>query len=299
MIVDNGMSDDMARVIEPYLCDPRISLVRQENRGYAGGIAAAVAASNGRYLCVLDSDDHLMPGFCTRVGSVVDTKPEVDAVTVDAHLFTDAEGTLHTGYMRSIGASGPRRGRDRLTLLDVLDGKVPYYTAAIRREAWSSVNGYDSGIDDVDESVIIWLRLASRFDVRMIPDRLARYRLRVDSDSRDESTVESFEQRLIRSFQVGTALTTDPVEFAALEATVRRLQYHQSLRRARSAFLRDDIPAARIAARDAFSRRRSLRAALALMSVTVAPGTVRALYPAKQRLTGAAGRIAVKLGTTT
>jgi glycosyltransferase involved in cell wall biosynthesis len=299
VIVDNGMSDDMARVVGRYLHDPRITLVRQENRGYSGGVAAAVAAAHGRYLCVLDSDDHLMPGFCTRVGAVLDVRPEVDAVAVDAHLFTDTADSLPTGYMRSIGVSGNRRGRDRLTLHDVLGGEVPYYTAAIRREAWSAVNGYASGLEDVDESVIIWLRLVTRFDVRMLPDRLARYRLRGDSDSRDEATVESFERQLIRSFQAGAALATTPEELAALDETVRRLRYDQSLRRARSAFLRDDIPAARSAARDAFLQKRSLRSALALASVTVAPGPTRVLYPAKQRLTNTAGRLAGRLGATT
>ncbi|MBS9374378.1 glycosyltransferase family A protein [Rhodococcus sp. B50] len=299
VIVDNGMSDDMARVIGRYLNDPRIILVRQENRGYAGGISAAATAARGRYLCVLDSDDHLMPGFCTRVGAVLDSRPEIDAVAVDAHLFTDSEGLLPTGYMRSIGAGGNRRGRGRLTLLDVLGGEVPYYTAAVRREAWSAVNAYASGIDDVDESVIVWLRLADRFEVQMLPDRLARYRLRGDSDSRDEATVATFERQLIRSFQAGAALAKTPEEHVALEETVGRLRYDQALRRARSAFLRNDLPTARIAARDAYTYRRSLRAAVALASVTVAPGPIRMLYPAKQRLASAAGRVAVRLNAPT
>ncbi|MEU5841256.1 glycosyltransferase family A protein [Rhodococcus sp. NPDC047139] len=295
VIVDNGMSDDMARVVGRYLNDPRITLVRQENRGYAGGISAAASAARGRYLCVLDSDDHLMPEFCAMVGNVLDARPQVDAVTVDAHLFTDTEETLPTGYMRSIGAGENRRGRGRLTLLDVLGGRVPYYTAAIRREAWYAVDAYDSGLGEVDESVIIWLRLADRFEVQVLPDRLARYRLRSDSDSRDEATVATFERQLIRSFQWGAALAKTADEHAALDETVCRLRYEQALRRARSAFLRNDLPGARSAAREAFAVRRSVRAAVALASVTVAPGPIRMLYPAKQRLTSAVGRVAVRL----
>ena len=110
------------------------------------------------------------------------------------------------------------------------------------------MNAYASGIEDVDESVIVWLRLADRFEVQMLPDRLARYRLRGDSDSRDEATVSTFERQLIRSFQAGAALATTPEEHEALDETVRRLRYDQALRRARSAFLRNDLPAARIAA---------------------------------------------------
>ncbi|TWH23069.1 Glycosyltransferases involved in cell wall biogenesis [Rhodococcus rhodochrous J45] len=297
VIVDNGMSDDMARVVGRYLSDPRIILLRQENRGYTGGVSAAAEVARGRYLCVLDSDDHLMPEFCTRTGSILESRPEVDAVAVDAHLFTDAEGLLPMGYMRSIGAGKHQRECDRLSLLDVLGGEVPYYTAAVRREAWRAVNAYASGIADVDESVIIWLRLADRFEVRLLPDRLARYRLRGDSDSRDEATVSTFERQLIRSFQIGAALATSPEEYAALSENVCKLRYNQCLRRARSAFLRNDIPAARSAARDAFSLRPSLRAAVALTSVTVAPGATRVLYPAKQRLSGAASRVAARLST--
>lgn len=290
VVVDNGMSDEMAHVVQPYLADPRIELVRQPNRGYTGGIAAAVARAHGSFLCVLDSDDHLMPEFCARVGAVLDAAPGVAAVACDAHLFTDA-GSLPGGYMRSIGMPARPAGHDRLTVRDVLGGEVPYYGAAIRREAWDAVDAYASGLDDVDESVIVWLRLTSRFDVRTIPDRLARYRLRGDSDSRDASTVENFERQLLRSFESGQEWAQTPENVAALDATVRRLRYHQSLRRARWAFRDGDLPGARAAARAAFSHRRTLRAAVALSAVTVAPGVVRWLYPAKQRVSEVASRV--------
>lgn len=290
VVVDNGLSDEMARAVEPYLADPRIRLVRQDNRGYAGGIAAAVARARGRFLCVLDSDDHLMPEFCARVGAVFDAVPGVAAVACDAQLFTD-DGPLPGGYMRSIGTARRRAGDERLTVRDVLGGEVPYYTAAIRCEAWEAVSAYASGLEEVDESVIVWLRLASRFDVRIIPDRLARYRLRGDSDSRDESTVENFERQLIRSFESGAEWAQTQEDFEALDATLRRLRYHQSLRRARWAFRAGDLPDARAAARAAFSHRHTVRAAVALSAVTVAPGPVRMLYPAKQRVAAAVSRV--------
>ncbi len=295
VVVDNGMSEEMARVVKPYLADPRIRLVRQENRGYTGGIAAAAERARGSILCLLDSDDHLMPEFCARVGAVFDAEPGAAAVACDAHLFTD-DGSVPGGYMRSLGA-GRRAGDDRLTIRRVLGGEVPYYTAAIRREAWDAVGAYASGLDDVDESVIVWLRLASQFDVRMIPDRLARYRLRGDSDSRDESTVENFERQLLRSFESGEVWATTKEDVAALDATLRRLRYHQSLRRARWAFRDGDLAGARAAARAAFSQRRTLRAAVALSAVTVAPGVVRQLYPAKQRVSAAAAWVVERVAS--
>ena len=66
IVVDNGMSDAVVAVVEPFLADPRIRLVRQENQGLGGGIDAAAAVATGRYYAVLDSDDLLMPEFCAR-----------------------------------------------------------------------------------------------------------------------------------------------------------------------------------------------------------------------------------------
>ena len=77
---------------------------------------------------------------------------------------------------------------------------MPYYCAAIRADAWDAVGGYHPGLDGVDESVVIWLRLTREHDVRMLPDVLARYRIREDSLSRDAAKVEGFEDALERSF---------------------------------------------------------------------------------------------------
>ena len=79
---------------------------------------------------------------------------------------------------------------------------MPFYTAAIRREAWDAVGGYDPGVPDIDESVLIWLRLAEQFEVRLIPDQLGVYRVREQSLSRDPAKVEQFESSLIRTFEM-------------------------------------------------------------------------------------------------
>ena len=45
IVVDNGMSDDIAAIVARFADDPRVKLIRQENRRLAGGIAAAAAAA--------------------------------------------------------------------------------------------------------------------------------------------------------------------------------------------------------------------------------------------------------------
>lgn len=290
VIVDNGNSDEMARIISAYgERDDRVRMVRQENRGYRGGVSAAAAVARGRFVCVLDSDDQLEKEFCARVGAALDADPGIDAVGVDASRFGEHEDVdLPTGYMRSIGVTEIADPRRSLTLADALGGRIPYYTAAIRREAWDAVGGYEPGIDDVDESVIIWCRLADRFDVRLLPERLARYRLRDDSLSRDPEKVEAFERRLMHSFVEGARDCTDPDAKAALARTLEKLRYQQSIRRARYALRGGDTQTARREARAALGVRRTARAAAIVVALTIAPGFARQVHPAKQWLTARA-----------
>lgn len=292
IVVDNGNSDAMAAIVGEYTTDPRIKLIRHENRGYAGGVTSAAEQATGRYLCVLDSDDQLMPGFCTEVGKLLDSDPAIDAVGVDAYRFRDEGENLLVGYLRSIGVKRPDPSK-RLTMADVLGGFVPYYTAAIRRETWDAVGGYNPGIPDVDESVVIWVRMVGQHDVRVLPDRLARYRLRRDSLSRDSASVEIFEEELERSFTV--LPPSDPAEAAALDSTLSRIRYWKNVRRGRTAFLAGDDLTAREAAFAAFGQRRTFRSGAIVLSVLVAPALMRRVHPIKQRavatLVHAASRI--------
>ncbi|MGW4331416.1 glycosyltransferase family A protein [Rhodococcus koreensis] len=289
IVVDNGRSDEIAAIVRSYASDSRIRLVRQENRGYEGGVTAAAALARGQYFCVLDSDDLLMPDFCARTGTVLAADRGIDAVGCDAFLFDDHGGT-RKGYLRSIGfRTRPHPGHP-LTLTDMLAGYIPYYTGAVRREAWSAVGGYEHATQEVEADVVMWLRLvASGFDVRMLPERLARCRVRKDSVSRDPAGVEAFDRRIQRSFQTVVHSTSRAEDLDALRTNLQRLRYHQAMRQARRSLLEGDLVAARVEAKAAFAQRHTLRAALVACSLSLFPQAMRRLHPLKQRATAALG----------
>ena len=104
IVVDNGNSDEMARIVGNYTSDPRITLIRQDNKGYVGGVSAAAAVAQGRYLCVLDSDDAVQPNYCERIGALIDGDPGIDAVGCNAMLFREPDDRQKPGeYFDSIG----------------------------------------------------------------------------------------------------------------------------------------------------------------------------------------------------
>ncbi|MFI6865287.1 glycosyltransferase family 2 protein [Nocardia sp. NPDC050406] len=294
IVVDNGMSDEIADIVHGYAAeDERIRLVRQENKGYDGGVMAASAHSTGRYIVVLDSDDQVMPTFCEEIRRVFDADPGIDAVGCDAFRFDDSGADLPVGYYRSTNVKQRPNPAKRLTLTDLLSGLMPYYTAAVRREVWEAVGGYDRGGEELHESVAIWIRMVGSYDIRVLPQRLARFRLRSDSLTRDPAKVEAFMAELERSF--AWAAPSDPEAKAALGHTLRTFRYWVALRRAQQALLAGDDPGARRAARDAWSQRRTARAAAVLAGVHTVPAALRRVHPLKQRvserLAHAAGRV--------
>src|ERR1700744_3286242 len=90
VIVDTGISPAVVEIVSRYVHDGRIRLIRQENRGYRGGVTAAAEAASGRYLSVLDSDDKIMPSFVSVMAGVIAAEPGIDAVGCDAVQFDDA-----------------------------------------------------------------------------------------------------------------------------------------------------------------------------------------------------------------
>lgn len=297
VVVDNGMSDAIAAVVQRYSDDKRIRLVRQENKGYDGGVMAAAAQATGKFFVVLDSDDQVLPGYCAAVEKLLAAEPDVDAVGCDAFRFDDTGADLPVGYYRATNVKKRPDPTRRLTMTDLLSGLMPYYTAAIRREAWNDVGGYDRGSEELHESVAIWIRMVERYDIRVLPQRLARFRLRSDSLTRDPENIEGFIAELERSFS--WAAPTDPEAKAALDKTLRTFRYWMLMRRAQHSLLTGDDKGARTSARSAFGQRHTARAAAVVGLTTVAPGLARRIHPIKQQVTEglahASGRVVAAL----
>lgn len=296
VVVDNGCSDEIARIVRSYAFDPRIRLVRQENRGVAGGVQAAARAARGRYLSVVNSDDQITPGYCARIGAVLDAHPEIDGVTCDAYLFADpGGGELPRTFLRSIRARRFAVPQHRITLAEYAQRRHLYYGGTFRRAAWDAVGGYVSGIpetEDLSPDLSLWLRLLTAgCDVRLIPDVLARQRIQQTSTSRDPRSVEVVESCAERAFLVAARASGKPEDVEAIAAAIVRLRYYQALRRARHAFLDGDLATAQRHAAIGFRQRRTVRSGAILAGLTVAPSVLRRIHPVKKRVSMQATRL--------
>ena len=78
IIVDDGSTDDIAGALRPLLADPRIRLVRQQNRGECVARNNGVRLARGEIVAYLDSDNFWYPHFLAAAVEVFRADPDLD-----------------------------------------------------------------------------------------------------------------------------------------------------------------------------------------------------------------------------
>ena len=77
ILIDDGSPDDSAEVMAQYT-DPRVKLIRQENRGQGGARNRGIEASMGEWITFLDPDDQWLPGFLEDYYRVISDHQGID-----------------------------------------------------------------------------------------------------------------------------------------------------------------------------------------------------------------------------
>jgi glycosyltransferase involved in cell wall biosynthesis len=288
IIVDNGMSDEVVRIVDKYADDVRIRLLRQEYRGLAGGVDAAAAVARGDRYAVVPGDGLLMPTFCERVAAVLAEHPEIDVLCIDALPVLDGQDQP-PGFRQRCGIVEEPGIGYRVGLVDVIRRSGLYTTAAIRASAWAAGGGYSGETPQVDSLAMCLRMLAAGCDLRVLPEQLGRYRMYADTP--DDAPVDhEYEDSVERAFLQVADLSDDPQVLAELRSTLRKIRYERALRLSREALRNDDPSTARKQTLIALRHRPSPRPALLWLVLRIAPGAIAQLKSVKRRITGLRGR---------
>lgn len=279
VVVDNGMSDTIAALVEPYTTDSRITLVRQENQFAWGGVNAAARNAEGRYLAVLHTDDLVLPTFVERLVPLLDADDGTAALAPDAHYLTGTgvrRETFREAVPQRYCVGAPVGYRE------LIEGWVPYYTALIRRELWDELGGFRSDARNV-EDLGLWLDLMTHgYVVRCIEEPLAAYREDEDSDSHSAQGVEVMEESWSRVMTEAISEHGSDEDRAALKVALVRSRHRRATVRARRMLLEGDYSGARDAAQEARREKGDPRTRATLWALTAAPGLLHAGYRSKK-----------------
>src|SRR5215218_5649179 len=158
IVVDDGSEDGTEEVASGYAKeDPRVRLIRQENRGLSAARNRGLAEASGEYVVFLDSDDRLLAKAL-----------EVGVRELESH----PECAFVSGHYRPISAQGdvyavPRQNRvDGDRYLALLRDNYISMPASVMYKRWvfGEVGGFDGSVDAAADWDF-YLRVARRFPI--------------------------------------------------------------------------------------------------------------------------------------
>jgi glycosyltransferase involved in cell wall biosynthesis len=187
IVVDDGSTDDTADRVQALASeDPRIELIRQENRGTAGARNTGIARARGRYVSFLDNDDLWMPNYLEQMHRALEADPSAGMAYTDGWNLGDSNRKIRR--LTSLEHYPPvsPTASDEEFLVSLIDINFITSSTTVRRHVLEEVGGFDPtirGSDDWD----LWLRIVTRgYRAVRATGMLHIQRDRPGSQSRDE-----------------------------------------------------------------------------------------------------------------
>ncbi|MBI4521254.1 MAG: glycosyltransferase [Gemmatimonadetes bacterium] len=204
---DNGSTDESAAIATGL--DPRIRVVGSSTRVPLGlARSQAVAASRGRYVAFLDSDDQWRPDKLERQVRTL-SAGQAQLAYSDCYVVSGRGRVLGRYSQRAM----PADGYVLATLLD--ENFIPLVTVMVDRDLITKAGGFDPHLQ-VAADYDLWLRIASRAAIDYDPEPLASYRTHSRNLSSDFRTAYRENLRIYRSWRrTGTAETQGRARRAA------------------------------------------------------------------------------------
>jgi len=178
IILDDGSKDSSPEVIASF-DDPRIRAYRHDNRGLAATLNRGIELARGTYLARQDQDDLSLP-----------TRFEKQVAHLEAHPNCALLGTRAAIW---VGDTPTDRAHDHplddaaLRFDLMFDNPFVHSSVMLRRSAVIAVGGYATEHERQPEDYELWSRLARRWKVANLAEKLVIYREMPSSMTRTTS----------------------------------------------------------------------------------------------------------------
>ncbi|MFS2177247.1 glycosyltransferase family 2 protein [Rhizobium pisi] len=184
IVVNDGSTDDTAKLVgQIATSDSRIRLLSTPNRGVAAARNTGIEASSGRYVAFLDADDLWHPTKIKKQVNALNRLSSHWAAVYTLHCIINEDDEIICP-----GSSDVARGyiyARHLNVKYIGNGSA----LLVRRNVALAIGGFDSsyaaagvgGCEDLDFE----LKLAARYFIEVVPERLVGYRKHPGSMSSD------------------------------------------------------------------------------------------------------------------
>ncbi|WP_170448079.1 glycosyltransferase family 2 protein [Ruegeria arenilitoris] len=232
IIVDDGSQDETPAIARAHATDPKVRVIRQENRGLAGARNTGIAAARGEFVGFCDADDLWLPEKLATHVRHLQAEPDV-AISYSGSAMVDEGGRLmrvrQSPRLRDVTAAhvlkrnpignGSAAVMRKSALLD-----LAYRPAFETKRDWVFDETFRQS-----EDIECWLRLMLTTDWQIggVPGLLTRYRIHATGLSAALDRQLQAWERMVDKLR-----PLNPEFFARHEAAARAYQLRYLARRA-------------------------------------------------------------------
>jgi glycosyltransferase involved in cell wall biosynthesis len=171
IVIDDCSADDTIDVVKNAIRpDENIRLLRMPGNGGASAARnAGILEARGRYLAFLDADDVWLPGKLMKQVAAIEADPEVTVVTCNSQMTSVSGVPLKEGHVNRPPVSGAEAWKTLLVYNFLPTPTILTRTALVRE-----LGGFDEALA-VGEDLDLWIKLAVRGKVAVLPEILIKY----------------------------------------------------------------------------------------------------------------------------
>jgi glycosyltransferase involved in cell wall biosynthesis len=225
IVVDDASTDDTSARVQAYLADQRVKLIRQAKGGVAVARNAAIEASRGELISLLDSDDLWLPNYLETMHATLAADPAAGVAYTDAWVLHDGTHMVErrSGMSHTHPRSAPN-GPDAFLRALLEYGNFIFVSATIRREVLAAVGAFRQEVAP-SEDYELWLRIAAHgYRFVRSPLKLAVHRRRRGQASEDPETMRRASNEVFRLVTDEYDVPDDIRELARKRIPMRRIR---------------------------------------------------------------------------
>jgi GT2 family glycosyltransferase len=203
--IDDGSLDGSGEILDRFaLADSRVRALRQANAGIIAALNRGLALARGEFIARMDADDVAHPERLARQAAFLDAHPDI-AVVGCAVTLIDERGK------RIRDVEYPRTPEAVAEFLEI-GAPLAHPAVMMRRDAVLAVGGYREAYRHA-EDYDLWLRMAERYRMANLPDRLLLYRQHEAKHSFTYAVEQRFASRIaLAAARCRRAGKPDPTE---------------------------------------------------------------------------------------
>jgi glycosyltransferase involved in cell wall biosynthesis len=173
VLVDDGSTDNTAEVVAPFLpqLGSKLLYIKQANAGLPAARNAAIRNSSSEFLALLDADDIWLPWRLEESLKAFAGRPQVGLV-YGFNARIDPNGSVIDTF-----ASKQRYAEGRIApYIYMRRVNLNCPTITFRRRCVDEVGLFDESLRATEDRDL-WLRIALKYEVALVPKVLAHYRV--------------------------------------------------------------------------------------------------------------------------